>query len=129
MFTGTVRVKICEAGGLKPTDIQRRHMTFGKPEEPTIDPYVTIDVDDIHLARSTTKPRTCDPVWNEPFEHTVQGVDKLYLTVFHSAAIPPDKFVANCTIPFEELLRRKDDTNEFWVSLGSVFLGRILSCS
>jgi len=116
MFSGTIKLKLCEAGGLKPTDLQRRPMTFMKPDEPSIDPYVTIDVDDMHLARSTTKPRSCDPVWGESFEHTVEGANKLYFTVFHSAAIPPDKFVANVAVPFEDLLRRKDDTSEFWVS-------------
>lgn len=52
MFTGTVRIKVCEATGLRPTDFQRRHnMTFGKPEEQLIDPYVTIDVDENHLGK------------------------------------------------------------------------------
>lgn len=50
MFTGTIRLKICEACGLRPTDFQKRHnMTFGKPDEQPIDPYVSIDVDENHL--------------------------------------------------------------------------------
>lgn len=52
MFTGTVRIKICEACGLRPTDFQRRHnMTFGKADEQPIDPYVSIDVDENHLGK------------------------------------------------------------------------------
>lgn len=52
MFTGTVRIKVCEATGLRPTDFQRRHnMTFGKPDEQLIDPYVSIDVDENHLGK------------------------------------------------------------------------------
>nr|QNS30455.1 protein kinase C epsilon [Locusta migratoria] len=119
MFTGTVRVQICEACGLRPTDFQKRHnMTFGKPDDqPTIDPYVSIDVDESHLSRSTTKCKTFDPVWNEWFEHDVQGAVSLGLTVFHDAAIPPDDFVANCSIPFEELLQRNRDSTDFWVDL------------
>lgn len=50
MFTGTIRMKICEACGLRPTDFQRRH-TFGKPDEQLIDPYVSIDVDENHLGK------------------------------------------------------------------------------
>lgn len=51
-FTGTIRVKICEACGLRPTDFQKRHnMTFGKPDEQLIDPYVSIDVDENHLGK------------------------------------------------------------------------------
>lgn len=46
-------MKICEACGLRPTDFQKRHnMTFGKPDEPPIDPYVSIDVDENHLGKS-----------------------------------------------------------------------------
>lgn len=52
MFTGTIRIKICEACGLRPTDFQKRHnMTFGKPDEQPIDPYVSIDVDENHLGK------------------------------------------------------------------------------
>lgn len=53
-FTGTIRITICEASGLKPTDFQTRHnMTFGKPaDEQPMDPYVSIDVDDSHFGNS-----------------------------------------------------------------------------
>lgn len=111
MFTGTVRIKICEACGLKPTDIQKRHNS-----NPPIDPYVAIDVDQNHLDRSSSKSRTSDPVWNEHFVHNVQDAMNLGLTVFHDAAIPPDDFVANCNIAFEDLLQRDQDSGEFWVS-------------
>lgn len=121
MFSGTVKVTICEACGLRPTDFQRRHtmtVTFGgKQEDQPIDPYVSIDVDDNHLDRSSTKPKTNDPVWNENFSHEVVNAESLQLTVFHDAAIPPDDFVANCSIPFEELIQKDKDANDFWVSL------------
>lgn len=35
--------------------------------------------------------------------------------MFHDAAIPPDDFVANCTIPFEDLMHRDKDATDFWV--------------
>lgn len=118
MFSGTVRIKLCEAQSLRPTDCSKRHnMTFGKTAEDLMDPYVTIDVDDTHLAQSTTKPKTLDPVWNEYFEHGVIDAKTLTLTVFHDAAIPPDVFVANCNIPLEDLHEREKD---FWVSLDGV---------
>lgn len=53
MFTGTIRIKICEACGLRPTDFQKRHtMGFGKTEaDQSIDPYVSIDIDERHLGK------------------------------------------------------------------------------
>lgn len=116
MFTGTVRVKICEAQGLQPTDCSKRH-AFGK-EDQLLDPYVTIDVDDCHVAQTTTKQKTNDPVWNEFFEKAVENAKTVTLTVFHDAAIPPDEFVANCSIPIEDLVNRESsEENDFWVNL------------
>ncbi|KAL0868802.1 hypothetical protein ABMA27_007167 [Loxostege sticticalis] len=118
MFSGTVRLRVCEATGLRPTDFQKRHnMTFGKPDDQPMDPYVSIDADEHHLDRSSTKPKTFDPVWNETFTHEVHNVTSLGITVFHDAAIPPDDFVANCTIPFEDLMHRDKDASDFWVDL------------
>lgn len=67
--------------------------------------------------RSTTKPKTFDPVWNETFTHDVHNAKILSLTVFHDAAIPPDDFVANCNIPFEDLAHREKEQQDFWVDL------------
>nr|CAH7725846.1 unnamed protein product [Callosobruchus chinensis] len=115
MFTGTMRINLREAQGLRPTDCSKRH-AFGKADEQPLDPYVTIDVDDVHVAQSTTKQKTFDPVWNEYFENQVENAKTLTLTVFHDAAIPPDVFVANVCVPFEELLTREKDEADFWVS-------------
>ncbi|XP_015109260.1 protein kinase C [Diachasma alloeum] len=114
MFTGTVKVKICEAAGLRATD---KHRKFWQDAPPIIDPYVLLDVDQNRLNRTSIKPKTFDPVWNECFTHDVQAAVMLGLTVFHDAALPPDDFVANCRIPFEELVRREDETADFWIDL------------
>lgn len=66
---------------------------------------------------STTKPKTFDPVWNENFVHEVHNAKNLSLTVFHDAAIPPDDFVANCNIPFEDMMQRQKEQQDFWVSV------------
>ncbi|KAL6433766.1 hypothetical protein ACFW04_005782 [Cataglyphis niger] len=113
MFTGTIKIEICEAMGLRATDKQRKFWQ----DEPILDPYVQLDVDENHLDRSTTKPKTFDPVWNECFTYEVQDAVMLGLTVFHDAALPPDYFVANCSIPFEELVNRNDKATDFWVDL------------
>ncbi|CAL7949781.1 unnamed protein product [Xylocopa violacea] len=113
MFTGTVKIEICEAVGLRATDKQRKFWQ----DEPILDPYVQLDVDENHLDRSSTKSKTFDPIWNESFTHEVQDAVMLGLTVFHDAALPPDYFVANCTIPFEELVSRNDKTADLWVDL------------
>lgn len=118
MFTGTLRLKICEACGLRPTDFQTRHtMTFGRLSDQLIDPYVSIDVDEKFIERSTTKPRTFDPVWNESFIHEVENASALGMTIFHEGPLS-DVFVANTTIPFDDLVSRNEsDQQDFWVDL------------
>ncbi|XP_078035168.1 protein kinase C [Augochlora pura] len=114
MFTGTVKIEICEAVGLKATDKQRKFWQ----DEPILDPYVQLNVDENHLDRSSTKVKTFDPVWYESFTYKVQNAVMLGLTVFHDAGpILPDYFVANCSIPFAELLNRNDQTSDIWVDL------------
>lgn len=58
MFTGTLRLKICEACGLRPTDFQTRHtMTFGRlADQQLIDPYVSIDVDQNFIGNASEPP-------------------------------------------------------------------------
>lgn len=120
-FTGTIRIKLYEASGLRPTDLQTRlknmSMSFLKPEDPLLDAYVSIDVDDNTLLRSTTMPKTYDPVWNEYFTQDVHEGNRLGLTVFHDAVIE-DLFVANCKLSFSELIQREmSEDQEFWVSV------------
>ncbi|XP_017489560.1 PREDICTED: calcium-independent protein kinase C-like [Rhagoletis zephyria] len=119
MFTGKLQIKVCEAIGLRPTDFQKRHnLTFGKlADEQPIDPYISIDVDDNHFDRSTTRPKTFDPVWNEQFVHDVTNAKNINLTVFHDAALPPDDFVANCQIPFEDIMQNETGVLDLWVNL------------
>lgn len=80
-----------------------------------IDPYVKIDVDDVSVRRTQTKPKTAKPIWNEEFCAEVHSGKNLGFTIFHDAAIPPDEFVANCTVAFEDIEERK--SNDFWVRL------------
>ncbi|CAG0916475.1 unnamed protein product [Notodromas monacha] len=116
MFTGSLKVKICEAKDLRPTDFQTRHsISIAKGDQQLIDPYVAVDVDENHVDRTTTKTRTTKPTWNETFKYEVTNGQALGLTVFHSAAIPPDDFVANCSIPFEELVNAEH--KDIWVDL------------
>lgn len=48
MFSGTLRVKICEANGLRPTDYQKRfELNFSKNnDKKDLDPYVSLNVDE-----------------------------------------------------------------------------------
>lgn len=122
-FTGTIRIKLCEASGLRPTDLQTRlkNMSFLKPEDPLLDAYVSIDVDDNILLRSSTVPKTYDPVWNEYFTQDVHDANRLGLTVFHDAVIE-DLFVANCKLSFSELIQREiSEDQEFWVCILTLY--------
>lgn len=92
----------------------------GKPQPMLIDPYVSIVVDDNYIDRSTTKQKTFHPIWNEIFTVNLDNAQNLLITVFHDAAIPPDDFVANCSLTFDELqqpeLKNGVHESDVWVS-------------
>ncbi|XP_018650660.1 serine/threonine kinase [Schistosoma mansoni] len=94
-FSGTLNIRIYEAAELKPTACATRHAVgpAAKLYE-LLDPYVTIDVDDNAVGKSSTKSRTNIPQWNEDICARVNYAQQLTFTVYHDAAIPPDDFVA-----------------------------------
>jgi len=79
------------------------------------DPYIAVDIDEIQIARTQTRQRTLSPVWNEEMNTKVHSGENINFTVFHDAAIPPDEFVANCKVPFEDIVGKK--TSDIWVML------------
>lgn len=114
-FTGTLRLHIIEAIDLRPTEYSTRLANVVVPK--TLDPYVSIGCDDLHLDRTTSKQKCNCPVWNEEFTAQVQDALSVCLTVFHNAAIPPDDFIANCSITFDDILATpcQDGVRDFWV--------------
>lgn len=112
MFTGTLKIEICEAVGLRVTDTQREF----SHEESILNCYVQIDINENHLDRSSTKYNTLDPIWNEIYTHDVQDAVTLKLIIFHEVDLPYNYFVANCSIPFDELVRGAvDKTADLWM--------------
>ncbi len=111
VFSGSASIRIVEAESLKATDYSTRifqNSTF------LLSPYVNIDADDSPLGRTITKQRSQNPVYNELFNTDIQSGKSLNFTVFHDSAIPPDEFIANCSVKFNEL---RIGTNDFWVDL------------
>ena len=118
VFNGSIKMKVCEAVDLKPTEFSLR-LQMGSTKEKAsqmIEPYVNIDVDEKeNIGKTSTKPKSVKPqwVWNEEFQSEVHNGQNVNLTVFHDAAIPPDDFVANCTIPLDDIKGKSD----IWVSI------------
>ena len=100
VFNGTARVKIIESEGLKATDYSTRIFSTSASQ---LSPYVNIDVDDVPVCRTTTRARTQNPQYNEEFSLNIHAGGVLNLTVFHDSALPPDEFVAMCSVHLSEL--------------------------
>ncbi|PIC26408.1 hypothetical protein B9Z55_018991 [Caenorhabditis nigoni] len=115
LFTGSVRVRVLEARHLRPTEWSRR---FSQNEAATaaIDSYVNVDWDEYPIGKTQVRPKTNEPRWNEEF--TASGVHQgkaIGFSVFHSCVMPPDDFVANTRIAFDEL--KIGSANDIWVDL------------
>lgn len=112
VFNGTVKVRVIEASDLKPTEWSTRLLSL-KSQQSILDPYVSIDVDEYIIVNKTmSMTKTSTPKWDEEFTSEVHQGKSIGFTVFHDSAIPPDDFVANCRLNFEDL---DQEINDVWV--------------
>lgn len=123
MFNGRLKVTVCAAKDLQRTNFMSRHDgVFDEKKEkakPDVDPYVMIDVDEVFVERTTTKTKVRDPEWNETFStDLLRSAEEIGFTVFHSATVPPDDFIANCKFPLADLIGKAEQPlHEIWLDL------------
>jgi novel protein kinase C epsilon type len=113
VFNGKMRLKMIEADNLRATE----HSTRYFPQNPStafLSPYISIDIDDLPLGRTHTKEKTTTPTYNEEFLSDVHNGHQLHFTIFHDAALPPDEYVADCTVKLENIHDKKSD---IWINL------------
>ncbi|XP_071501028.1 calcium-independent protein kinase C-like [Diadema antillarum] len=124
VFNGTLRLKVCEAVDLKPTDFATRFSNKDASSKTVtlIDPFVEVSVDDLHIGKTTIKQKTFSPAWNEDFESKVQNGENLIFTVYNNSIIKSE-FVANCTVAIEDLLQNANSnkngsfSSDIWIDL------------
>jgi len=122
MFSGRLKITICGATELQQTQFMKR-LNLDKEKvdtkKPELDPYVAVDVDEEFGYRTLTKPKTCDPDWQETFESDLlRSANQLGFTVFHDATVPPDDFIANCKMTLSELIEKESQpVHDIWVDL------------
>ncbi|XP_033105391.1 protein kinase C epsilon type-like isoform X2 [Anneissia japonica] len=112
VFSGSLRVKVCEAEDLKPTPCSSRLVPSRFGSLQLIDPYITINVDDYNIGKTTVKARTFKPEWHEEFEAEITNAENICITVYHDAKILGDDFVANRIIAIKDLLSCNSNSNE-----------------
>jgi novel protein kinase C epsilon type len=115
LFSGIIKVKVIEAESLKATDYSTR-IFQNSFKGFCVSPYVSLDVDDVPIGRTQTKVRTQNPQFNEEFQSELlhNTGRRINFTVFHDSALPPDEFVANCTVTLTQL---KIGVNKLWLDL------------
>jgi len=105
-FTGSVSIHIIEATGLRAVTLP------GGKTLAIMDPYVVIDFDNIFFGRTLAKPKTVNPVWGETLTESVDDVQMLQFTLFHSSLIPPDNFIAHAQIYISEMMQLNQQGHE-----------------
>lgn len=119
VFSGLLKVRVCEAVDLKPTPWALRH-AVGKSGSFLLDPYLALNLDQTRLGQTVTRTKTNSPAWHQEFCTEVREGRSLELSVFHDAPIGYDDFVANCTIQLEDLLQNGTRHYEDWVCVPCV---------
>jgi novel protein kinase C epsilon type len=113
VFNGSAKLRIIDAENLKATDYSTRifqNSTF------QLSPYIHIDIDDMPIGRTTTKHRSTNPTFNEDFMISeIHSGHLISFTVFHDSALPPDEFVANCSLALCDL--KQNNGSDIWVDL------------
>ncbi|XP_010862655.1 protein kinase C epsilon type isoform X2 [Esox lucius] len=117
VFSGVLKVRVCEAVDLKPTPWALRHAGGKNSSSFLLDPYLTLNLDHTHLGQTCTKNRTNSPAWNQDFTAQMTEGRKLEMSVFHDAPIGYDDFVAHCTIQLEDILQNGSTHYQAWVDL------------
>uniref|UniRef100_H3CID4 Protein kinase C n=1 Tax=Tetraodon nigroviridis TaxID=99883 RepID=H3CID4_TETNG len=117
VFSGLLKVRVCEAVDLKPTPWALRH-AVGKSGSFLLDPYLALNLDQTRLGQTATRTKTNSPAWHQEFCTEVREGRSLELSVFHDAPIGYDDFVANCTIQLEDLLQNGTRHYEDWIEVG-----------
>ncbi len=125
MFNGRLKITICGAAELQHTDLTKRFQdqlprrgeAEGSGAASALNPYVAIDVDSAAIERTSIKAKTKEPVWNETFTtDLLRKAEAVGLTVWHDATIPPDDFVANCSVNLGDLIDKEDQPlHDLWV--------------
>uniref|UniRef100_A0AAZ3S6C0 Protein kinase C n=1 Tax=Oncorhynchus tshawytscha TaxID=74940 RepID=A0AAZ3S6C0_ONCTS len=115
VFSGVLKVRVCEAVDLKPTPWALRHAGGKNSSSFLLDPYLTLNLDQTHLGQTCTKNRSNSPAWNQDFTAQMTDGRKLEMSVFHDAPIGYDDFVANCTIQLEDILQNGSTHYQAWV--------------
>lgn len=72
-FTGRIQIKIVEAANLKPTNYATRHSSLVGASRSNLDPYIALDIDELHFAKTKPKLKTINPDYNEDFEMDVHN--------------------------------------------------------
>lgn len=86
-FTGKIKIKVVEAENLQPTNYATRHSSFVGAVRTNLDPYIALDIDELHFAKTKPKSKTIKPDYNEEFETDVHNGQVIGLVTFTSFCI------------------------------------------
>lgn len=112
-FTGSLKLRIFGAKELKPAPKSHWGVKLS-----VINPYLLVKVDDVQIYQTSSGTKTLTPVWNASCDANIENGHKLEFTVFHNSVMPPDPFIANSSVLFEEVM--KTGQTEFWVKFTKI---------
>ena len=110
VFNGRAKIKVIEAQNLKATDFSTRFQTSSF----VLCPYIYLDIDELPIGRTQTVNKNSNPSFLHEFVVDVHSGCQLNFNIFHDARLPPDEFIANCSIKFDEIASKGKN---IWLNL------------
>ncbi len=111
-LTGVLRLTVVGAAGLPLPDVLGNRLK-------QIDPYCVLSIDEVAVARTTAKPATQAPVWNEQFETTTLRGRVLEIGIFHKELVGEGRFVASVVVPLPECFEENTADVDLTVRAGA----------
>lgn len=98
-FTGRLKITVIEAENLKATNYATRHSSLVGATRANLDPYIALDIDDVHFAKTKPKQKTVGPEYKEEFETDVHNGQVSTRVIL----LPSELVIQNFNIPPSEI--------------------------
>ncbi|EDQ88620.1 uncharacterized protein MONBRDRAFT_21555 [Monosiga brevicollis MX1] len=88
-----------------------------KSSKRTIDPYCIVQLDHTLVGKTTVKPKTESPIWEEVFETNADRAEHIELLCYSKALVGDGTFLASLKVNLADCIEGDSGTTDLWFEL------------